>query len=197
MLLGSLKDYLHTGFDRINSAEFLQFLQSGSEMAFEELVANLASPLTRFMTYVMDVPETEAEDLVFEVFAKVEKAIKGFKYDGSAKLTTWIIEIAKNRAVDFHRAHKSTEQLEPLDEQTAAVRPELIFVGKNQKHLAWVQEQLAALPETDRLLLIWHAKGFTFSQIAQWLQMTEVNARVRHSRLLNRLRTSAGSGAFV
>jgi hypothetical protein len=49
----------------------------------------------------MKVPEADAEELASDVLYAVRENIHKFRPGGPAKLSTWIYEIAKNRAIDY------------------------------------------------------------------------------------------------
>lgn len=133
----------------------------------------------------MDVPEADAEELTCDVLLAVSQSIKGFKLDGRAKLTTWIFQIAKNRAIDFHRRCRP-EEVE-LSEDSATVGDVKSFAGRNEELLGWLNDELDLLPEADQMLLKWRAVDIPYSDIAKWLGITDGNARTRHNRLKAKL----------
>ena len=61
----------------------------------------------------------------------VHEKIGTFRHGGRAKLTTWIYQIAKNRAIDYHRSAKP--EPEPLGVgQTIRQHPDGGFAGRNR-----------------------------------------------------------------
>jgi RNA polymerase sigma factor (sigma-70 family) len=54
--------------------------------------------------------------------------------------------------------------------------------------IRWIREQLAELSEQDRQILTWRALEFSYQQIGEWLGISEGSARVRHKRVLDRLK---------
>jgi DNA-directed RNA polymerase specialized sigma24 family protein len=71
--------------------------------AFERLDQALTKPLIGFLRFTINVPEADAEELASDTLFTVSSHISSFQHGGKAKLTTWIFEIAKNKAIDFHR----------------------------------------------------------------------------------------------
>ena len=68
---------------------------------------------------MLHVPEMDAEECSQDVLLKMYSKVANFRNDGRSKLTTWIFEIAKNCAIDFHRVaqdepQKLTENSEPV-----------------------------------------------------------------------------------
>lgn len=145
------------------------------------------SHLIGFLQYVMGVSGPDAEELASDVLLRVSFKIQSFKYGGRAKLTTWIFEIAKNRAIDFHRKQKLRPEEIPLSTSLTDGSTESLGDGHSQKVKAWLDEQLKSMPDQDRLLLLWRANEFPHSQIAVWLGITEGASRTRHARLQAKL----------
>ena len=152
------------------------------------LMSEMSSPLFWFLTTRMSIPETTAEEIAADTFLTVHQKVKTFRITGKGKLTTWIFEIAKNRAIDYHRAPKPKVQElgastcisyedEPSDE-----------VEETNGKIRWIREQLAELSDRDRQILTWRALEFPFQQIGEWLGISEGSARVRHKRVLDRLK---------
>ena len=123
----------------------------------------------------------------------VHNKVGTFHHDGRAKLTTWIFEIAKNRAIDYHRAssHLETELTHDIPQRSPATRSSR--VSRNSPQLEWLIAQLNGFSDEDQQLLKWRALEIPYSQIAQWLGLTEGNARVRHKRAMQKLLSKAKS----
>ena len=133
----------------------------------------------------MDIPETDAEELVQDVLMKVHSNLGKFRRDGRAKLTTWIFQIAENHAVDFHRARH--EEFQELPENYEPVRWHGQFAGRNTDLLEWLVEELAKVSPENRQILLWHAQDFSFAEIGRWLGLEEGTARVRNFRATKKL----------
>lgn len=174
-----------TTFDEINTSEFLRQLQEGSVEAYEHLFRRLLSPLVRFLVGTMGLPERDAEETASDVLFSVYKKIGSYNPKGGARLTTWIFQIAKNRAIDVLR---KTEQLLPEPEPAGAL------AGRNERYVAWISGQLKSLSSDDRELVLSRAAGISYTEIARSLGITEGTARVRHSRLIERLKKAAEEG---
>src|SRR5438874_3850210 len=156
-----------TAFDDINSAEFLTALHEGSATAFDTLVDRLLQHLTRFLAFGKSISERDAEELASDVLMTVHAKIAKFRHGGRAKLTTWIFEIAKNRAIDYHRAASSKNaELQP-DIAQPLPDDDARYAGKNRELLDWLLKELAGFSEEDQFLLKWRAfEGFSYVQIA-------------------------------
>ena len=137
----------------------------------------------------MNVPEADAEELASDTLLAVSSHIKGFKYGGKAKLTTWIFEIAKNKAIDFHR--KASLDTVAIDDEFADCGPPGADAGRNKLYREWLDKELAKLTDEDRMLLLWRAKDIPYKEIGEWLGINEGTARTRHSRLCAQLEEAA------
>jgi RNA polymerase sigma factor (sigma-70 family) len=168
-------------YDDLNSSAFLKELKCGSLQALEHLDRTLTPHLIGFLCFAMDVPEADAEELVSDALFAVTSHVHTFQRGGPAKLTTWIFEIAKNKAIDFHR--KLRLDAVPIDDKFPDRGPAGPDAGRNKHYLSWLNGELAKLGEADRMLLLWRAKDISYEQIAPWLGISEGAARTRHSRL--------------
>jgi RNA polymerase sigma-70 factor (ECF subfamily) len=155
----------------------------------EHLDRTLTPHLIGFLRFTMNVPEADAEELASDVLYTVSSHVHTFQSGGRAKLTTWIFEIAKNRAIDFHR--KPRLDSIPIDDEFPDRVPSGSDAGRNKHYHSWLKEELAKLGEADRTLLLWRAKEIPYAQIAQWLGISEGTARTRHSRLCAQLASAA------
>jgi len=180
-------------YDDLNSPAFIKELKSGSLQALEHLDRTLTQHLIGFLRFVMNVPEADAEELASDVLFAVSSHVNTFLQGGSAKLTTWIFEIAKNRAIDFHR--KPRLDAVTIDDKFPDCGPAGSDAGRNKQFLSWLNGELAKLGEADRALLLWRAKEIAYAQVGPWLGMSEGAARTRHSRLRAQL-TSAAKAAI-
>jgi RNA polymerase sigma factor (sigma-70 family) len=154
----------------------------------------LLAALIRFLMK-MGVPDADAEEIASDVFMQVQKSIGSFTPAPQARLTTWIFEIAKNRAIDYHRASKrAAEQLQAYAEEVSRQSGQP-FAGKNEEAVQWLLDRLSAMDEGERNILLWRAQDFSYDEIAKWLGITEGAARVRHKRALDKLKAEGQKGA--
>ena len=66
----------------------------------------------------MGVPESDVGDVYVDVLMKVHENIMKFTCGARAKLTTWIYGIARNEAIDYHRASKKDRTSLEFEEAT-------------------------------------------------------------------------------
>jgi RNA polymerase sigma factor (sigma-70 family) len=139
----------------------------------------------------MNVPDATAEEVAADVLMTVHGKLGAFRFGGRAKMTTWIFEIAKNRAIDYHRSQK--HEFEELDASLASTEQhaEAEHGTCANNEMVWIRTRLAELSEQDQQILKWRALDFPFGQIAKWVDMSEGAVRVRHKRALDKLKHQA------
>lgn len=141
----------------------------------------------------MNVPEATAEELAADVLMTVYQKLKTFRFGGRAKLTTWIFEIAKNRAIDYHRAPKPEIQELNASALSTERHQEAESPVRGDAQMLWIRKQLSQLSDQDQQILKWRALDFRFGQIGEWLNISEGTARVRHKRALDKLKKQANA----
>ncbi len=173
-------------FDRINSPELLADLKSGSPDALNHLATEMFTLLWRFLVTRLRIPEPDAEDIAVETLMKVYEHIGKFKRVGNTKLTSWIFQIARNMAYDFHASRP--EEHEEFDENEFVVPYERPFAGLNFEYLLRLRNALETLSTRQQEILLWRSNDIPYTKIARWHDVKESTARVQHLRAMNRLR---------
>lgn len=141
--------------------------------------------------YRMGVPKHDAEELVQDVLMKVYLRAGTFSNDGRAKLTTWITQIAKRKAIDFHRVRLRRPKFEDLKNDIVPVDAYGRPASHQITYLERWMDGLEKLPPEDQQILSWRDKGFMYAEIAKWLCIKEATARVRHLRAKRKLDVAA------
>ncbi len=85
---------------------------------FDKIHAEFRPKIQRYLTRM--VGAADAEDLTQEVMLKVGRSLQNFR--GESRLSTWVYRIATNAALDRLRAPAARQTLEPLPDETEAVR---------------------------------------------------------------------------
>ncbi len=127
----------------------------------------------------------DRDDLLQEIVSRLWGSFK--TYDDRRKFSTWMYRVALNVAIDYRRRKRRWgRESVSLDEATETV----LMTGPNntdkQNQLAELHELLEGLEEADRVLLLFHLEGQSYSEIADILGISASNVGTR----LNRLRMS-------
>lgn len=146
----------------------------------------------RVKSFIKGIVKDEwiADDLVQETFIKVQKNINSVREP--AKISSWIFRIAYNLCQDFFKSRKKIKHAMNATQGRTAVIPEM-RVQKELEQLQMgvcVQEQIFFLPECQRMVLIlYDLLGFKHKEIADILDITKENAKVRLFRARKNLKS--------
>ncbi len=128
--------------------------------------------------------ENLAEELTVETFTKAISKLS--LYDDNFNFKTWLISIAQNNLLDYYRK-KQKENPEILSEEYDLIlaetepSPEKILIDK--QNLADFYKKLDRLPpKYSEVLQLKYIDDYSIKEIAQQLQLTESNVKVRIMR---------------
>ncbi|MEA2419026.1 MAG: hypothetical protein QOE60_1232 [Thermoleophilaceae bacterium] len=162
-------------------------VRSGSEPAFEALVARYRDPLLRSCRRILS-PD-RAEDAVQQAFVNAHAAILASR--GADDLRPWLYRIAHNAAIDQLRQRRAPEE-ELSDELPGAGLPDEIF--NERERLADILAALEELPPRQRdALVLRELEGRSYEEIAFALGVGDGAVRQLLNRARNTLRTAAAA----
>ena len=163
--------------------------QGGSLEAFQEIYAQLAPGVRRYLLHIAGRYEI-ADDLLQETFLQMHRSRAA--YNPAYAVRPWVFGLARNvflmnrrAARRWARVHESREDLPEF-----AVLPEAERLGSHDE----IRRCIADLP-TDQAeaLLLHHECGFTFEEIAGMVGISAAAARARASRGMADLRVALNS----
>jgi RNA polymerase sigma-70 factor (ECF subfamily) len=150
---------------------------AGDRGAFGELYQRYARVVHGVL--LARVPPADAEDLVQEVFMSAMKKLGALA--APAAFPGWIVTIARNRAVDYHRANRHESELSERTPDRVRDEP------------AWILDLIRKLPEAYRETLILRlVEGLTGPEIAERTGLTHGSVRVNLCRGMEMLREKLG-----
>jgi RNA polymerase sigma-70 factor (ECF subfamily) len=160
-------------------AKLVERIRAGEQEAFNELYRMFA-PLVHGIVLTR-APREEVDDIVQEVFLSAYKNLHTLR-DPNA-VGGWLAMIARNRATEFYRSAKPTEELSEDLSRTESPKTE-------------AREILAAirtLPETYReTITLRLVEGMTGQEIAEQIGITPESVRVNLHRGMKLLREKLG-----
>lgn len=160
-------------------APLVEAVLSGDRDAFERLY-NLYGPMVHGILLAR-VPFDEVDDLVQDVFLLAFKRLHTLREAGA--FGGWLAMIARNRAVDFHRRKRETEELPENLARPGSVDPEA----------AEALRLIRTLPDAYRETLILRlVEGMTGPEIAERTGLTPASVRVNLHRGMKLLREKLG-----
>ena len=156
-------------------ARLVERARAGDREAFGELY-KIFAPLVHGVILAR-VPHEEIDDIAQEVFLSAYKNLHALR-DAHA-IGAWLVMIARNRAAEFYRQAKPTEEL--TEELPHNDRP-LTEAGE-------ILTAIRALPEAYRETIIFRlVEGMTGTEIAQRTGLTPESVRVNLHRGMKLLR---------
>ena len=163
--------------------------QGGSLEAFEEIYAQLAPGVRRYLSHLAGGAEF-ANDLLQETFLQMHRSRAA--YNPAYAVKPWVFGLARNVFLMGRRAarrwasvHESREDFPEFP-----VLPEADRLGSQDE----IRRGLAYLsPDQAEALLLHHEWGFSFEEIAGMLGTTAAAARARASRGMADLRAALSS----
>ncbi len=127
-----------------------------------------------------------AEDLMQDVFIKVFKNIQSFK--GEVTIGAWIKKIMINQCLDYLK--KKRIELVSIEEKELNVADEDDWTVKEEVNVQTITMAINSLPEKYKVVLnLYLIEGYDHQEIAQVLDITEVNSRSQLMRGKNKLKS--------
>jgi RNA polymerase sigma-70 factor (ECF subfamily) len=183
-------------------AAFVRAVQGGDMAAFDQLVIKHKDKLFN-MVYWLLGDYQEANDCAQEIFIKVFKAIKKFRFQSS--FYTWLYRISintcknrlkssafrwKKRTISLENPKSSKQDNRSYEIQNGSPSPENSLEKKEQIML--IQKAVNALPqEQNRVVVLRDIQGLSYQEIADitGLNLGTVKSRLARARmeLRNRL----------
>jgi RNA polymerase sigma-70 factor (ECF subfamily) len=170
-------------------------LKSGSERAFDQLIAQYSRPIYSLIARSLRDP-ADAADVTQEVFVKVFRHIASFH--GESSLRTWIYRIALHEASNQRRwwgRHKQQETAldaesvndegEPmrLVDTLASAEATPFECCCSSETKAAMQAALSTLPEAFRAVVVLREiEGFGYDEIAEMLSLNLGTVKSRLTR---------------
>ena len=161
---------------------------AGDAAAFEALYARHRAPLSRYV--LRQVDRDNADELYQDIWLKLIDARGG--YEPSAKFTTWLYRIARNRLIDHYRRRS----IRPVDNDISAIsthagrdcdQPEQRVESQDK-----MQRLLAAIADLPReqkdVFLLREQAGLGLAEIADITGASFETAKSRLRYALQRLR---------
>ncbi len=163
--------------------ELIKEFQEGKEAAFNELVDRYLSSTYGFFTKFTDSKE-EAEDLAQDVFIKMYKALKKFRFESEFK--TYLYRANINMSNTYLRRNKWKNMLH-LDQIS---EPEYIDTTNEDK---WKRKELwnaiARLPKIQRMVVTMRTtENLPYKEIAKIMNISENSAKVNYHHAVESLK---------
>lgn len=172
---------------RFTEEELVTSLKNGNQNALGFLYDNYSSALFGVILRIVE-SEQNAEDILQEVFVKIWKNIAS--YDRSkGKLYTWLINIARNSAIDSLRAkdHKLKSQIQSLDNSVRSINKQY-STAIHPDHIGLKALVNKMKPEYKQLIDKLYFEGYTQEEAAKELNIPLGTVKTRIRTAISQLR---------
>jgi len=153
-----------------DDAALVQRIAGEDETALAALYDRWVQPIYSLVMQILRDPD-DAEDVVEETFWQVWQ--RAGAYDGArGTVRTWLLTIARSRALDRLRAHRRRrdDTIEGASALLGADAPDPSVLAERSERAALVADALAALPADQRRALeLAYFSGLSQSEIATLL----------------------------
>jgi len=152
---------------RAGLASLASECQSGDLTAFERLYQTQGGRMKSVAYHLLgSIPD--AEDAVQEAFLRIYRGVSSFRDE--AGFSTWIYRILVNTCHDLRRRQQRRPEAPPIDDARS--------LSANVPLALALEQALGQLDERHRMtFLLFEAEGFTHSEIAAILGISETNSR--------------------
>lgn len=151
---------------------------SPKELAFSKLIKDNQGLIIKISRMYTNTLEDE-EDLFQEIVLQLWRSYDSF--NGKSKISTWMYRVALNTAITIFRKSKrrvNTEEIQEYKHHKIETAPH----EKNYQ-VTLLYRVIKELPNVDRALVMMYLDDLSYKDISDNLGISEVNARVKMSRL--------------
>jgi RNA polymerase sigma-70 factor (ECF subfamily) len=167
--------------------ELVMLLKGKNEQAFAYLYDNYSAAINGVIYRMVDNVEL-AEDVLQETFVKIWNNLSN--YDPTkGRLFTWMINIAKNLAIDMLRSKGFKKQQKISQNENAAVNLKDENFGAERFDAMGIRKQLANLkPEQRTIIDMAYFSGYTQDEISKEMQLPLGTVKTRMRSAIIELR---------
>lgn len=149
-------------------AELVRRITRGDTAAYRKILDSQLGPVNRYVTRMLN-SGPEAEDITQEVFLRLWTQADRFN-PATARLSTWLHNIAHNLCVDFFRKQGRLVEEFPEESESGEEPDAQLLAARSAND---IREALARLPERQRSAIIMsHYQGLSNKETAEILSMS-------------------------
>ena len=110
------------------------------------------------------------------------------KFKGECKFSTWAYRVSLNTAISLYRTKKRRIATVELDHTLQNIRYEE-YDDEQEEQLRFLYTAVRQLNDIEKALVYMYLEDKDYSEIAETLGITEVNARVKMNRIKTKLKS--------
>lgn len=169
-------------------AELVALLKSKDQQAYNYLYGNYAAALYGVIMKVLSNNEEAAKDLLQEVFIKIWKGIDS--YDATkGRLYTWMLNIARNSAIDVLRSAKYNNDKKISDiDNNVHMDSNTLSTSIKTDHFGLKKIVDGLKDEYKQIINLAYFKGYTQEEVAEELNIPIGTVKTRSRSALLQLK---------
>lgn len=126
------------------------------------------------------------KDLFQEITIQLWKAYPKFR--GESKFSTWMYRVALNTAITLYRKSKKSVPIQDYESVIFKIGADE-YDPIEEQQLKLMYDAVRELGDIDKALVFLYLEDKNYTEIAETLGISEVNARVKMNRIKNKLKT--------
>ncbi len=134
--------------------------------------------------------EASHKDLFQEISIQLWKAYPKFR--GDSKFTTWMYRVSLNTAITLYRKSKKRIATQDIAEISFKVKAEE-YDATTEENIKFMYAAIKELNDIDKALVLLYLEGKDYREIAETLGVSQVNARVKMTRIKRKLKSLLSS----
>tara|TARA_B100000767_G_scaffold275723_1_gene314664 strand:- start:436 stop:927 length:492 start_codon:yes stop_codon:yes gene_type:complete len=158
---------------RLNENDFLQLLEKHQ---------NIIHKICRIYAY----DNSNQKDLFQEISIQLWKSYPTFK--GKSKFSTWMYRVGLNTAITLYRKNKKTIHGEDYS-KLLELKADDGYDETKENQIKWLYQKINTFSEIEKALILLYLEDKKYSEIAETMGISEINSRVKISRLKRKLKT--------
>jgi RNA polymerase sigma factor (sigma-70 family) len=180
-------------FNRLNAqtkhteSELVSLLKNKDQQAFSYLYDNYAGALYGIIMKIIGKEET-AKDVLQDVFVKIWKNIDHYD-DSKGRLYTWMLNIARNSAIDVLRSAKFNHEKKISDiDNNVHIDSSLLSTSIKTDHFGLKKIVDGLKDEYRQIINLAYFNGYTQEEVAQELNIPVGTVKTRSRSALLQLK---------
>jgi RNA polymerase sigma-70 factor (ECF subfamily) len=129
--------------------------------------------------------EDAHKDLFQEITIQLWKAFPQFR--GDSKFTTWAYRVGLNTAITLYRKKTKTLNTIEFDNKLHKIDQDE-YNYEEEEHIKLLYQAVQQLNDIEKALVFMYLEDKDYSEIAETLGISEVNARVKMNRIKGKLK---------
>lgn len=125
------------------------------------------------------------KDLFQEITIQLWKAFPKFR--GDSKFSTWAYRVALNTAITLYRKNSKSIQTSDYEKHSYFISQE-DYNPEEEEQLKLMYRAVHQLNDVEKALIYMYLEEKDYTEIAETLGISEVNARVKMNRIKNKLK---------